>query len=576
MPEKQARRQPRGRIACRVALAVAAAGVGATMLASCGDDQAATASAPSITAASTDPATPTHPRTDSTAAPGPTTAADRPESPEPTTPTPPEQPGTTSPPTTSALPGANQPEHQASDDHASAAVNASTVGEALGDDSAELVSRISHVALLPWREGFLEVGHLVVDEDRADLTRLFSRTSADGLDWSPLERLPIRLPDPHNDGLNTWPYRRGWSAGLSVIAASDGEHLVLLMLGEDTVVAITSDLTRWETFEIPAPSIEGLPDGVTAEPSMIDLAIGSEGWLLLREVQLGVDPWEIAPADIRETARYIQLGDPDYVGGEYVQGESRGLEIDWATEQQEPSDPYLSRFVTWEELGIDEDTYRDYGWVHFANKPYTPSWLASGEAWVAEWGNVPVRNSLPDVDGGFWSEVVGTDAGYIARSNWGEGGYPQVAGPEYFSADGSYWVPGDNPILGKLPYSGVMSVVTDGVMLNGRSYSPGFVTLSESLLWLGDPTGTNWRPVELPGLPEGSRFDLRYSRGGAVVEGGPSEDDSSVEWVMASRDGVNWLLLEHPSDGDLRVFAVNGNVMLAFDPQGNPHRFLLP
>ena len=361
-----------------------------------------------------------------------------------------------------------------------------------------------------------------------------------------------------------------------MIAASDGEHLVLAMLGEDTVVAITSDLTRWETFEIPAPSSEGLPDGVTAEPFGIYLAIGPEGWLLVREVQLGVDPWVIAPADIREAARDIYLRHPDYVGGERVQGESQGLEIDWTTEQQEPSDPYLSRFVTWEELGIDEDTYREYGWVHFANKPYTPSDLASGEAWGAEWGNAPVQNGLPAVSGGFWNEVVGTDAGYFARAYWGEGGYPQVVGPDYFSADGSNWVRRDTPVLNGLPFFADMSVVTDGIVLNGRLFFPVSGTESESQLWLGDATGTNWRPVELPGLAEGSQFDLQYSPGGAVVKGGPSEDDSSVEWMMASRDGINWLVVEDPSVGDLGGFVINGNAMLASDGQGNTHRFLLP
>ena len=366
----------------------------------------------------------------------------------------------------------------------------------------------------------------------------------------------------------------------SVIAVSDGERLVLAMLGEGTVVAITSDLTLWETFEIPAPSSEGLPDGVTAEPSGIDLAIGPEGWLLLREVQLGVDPWVIAPADIRETARTIRLGNPDYVGGEFVHGESQGLEIDWATEQQEPGDPYLSRFVTWEELGIDEDTYREYGFVHFANKPYTPSYLASGEVWVAEWGNEPVRNGLPAISG-VWNKVVRTDAGYFARTYWGgTSAHPPVAGPDYFSADGSTWARRDTPALNGLPWSADMSVVTDGIVLNGRlSYPPHTATERESRLWLGDATGTDWRPVELPGLPEGSWFDLYYSRGGAVVKGGAStddSDDSSVEWMMASRDGVNWLVVENPAVEDLEGFVVNGNVMLAFDRQGNPHRILLP
>lgn len=61
-----------------------------------------------------------------------------------------------------------------------------------------------------------------------------------------------------------------------------------------------------------------------------------------------------------------------------------------------------------------------------------------------------------------------------------------------------------------------------------------------------------------------------------MVKGGTSENDLSVEWMMASRDGINWLVVEDPTVGDLEGFVINGNVMLAFDRQGNSHRFLLP
>lgn len=256
--------------------------------------------------------------------------------------------------------------------------------------------------------------------------------------------------------------------------------------------------------------------------------------------------------------------------------ESQGLMVRWRTNEQEPAEPYYSRFVTWEELGIDEDAYLEYGAIHFSNKPYSPSWLASGEVWAAEWGNAPVRSALPEVPGGFWSQVVGTDAGYLARSYDGEAGYPQAVGSDYFSADGSSWIRMSSPVLNERQYFTSMSVVTNGIVLNVPLFDPDSGAPSESQLWLGDATGTNWRPVELPGLSEGSWFDLRYSRGGAVVMGGAPEDDSSVDWMMASRDGVNWLVVEDPAVGDLSGFVVNGNVMLAFDSQGNTHRFLLP
>ena len=132
-------------------------------------------------------------------------------------------------------------------------------------DGGEPVTRISAVHhLVPWREGFLQVGYPIVDEDQADRTRLFSRASADGLHWSPLARLPAPLPDPQIDDFDRWPRRR-WSR---LSAASDGERLILAVQeGEDILVAITSDLTHWATFEIPPPSSDGLPYGVKAKPS---------------------------------------------------------------------------------------------------------------------------------------------------------------------------------------------------------------------------------------------------------------------------------------------------------------------
>lgn len=548
---------------------------------------------PSPTAEAALPTTTTQPDPPpTTTQPGspPTTAtADEPE-PPPTT-TQPEQPEP--PPTT--------PDDTSAGPEAATDLEPSTPADK--DDAAtpgadEPVTRISAGWLMPWGEGFLQVGYPIMDEDQRDRTRLFSRFSADGLDWSPPARLSVPLPDPQIHDVHrweefAWPYVltfgtgtdieiddvRRWSQLRFVLGAgSDGERLILAMQqGADVFAAITSDLTRWEVHKIPPPSSDGLPDGVEATSlRAAGLAVGPEGWLIRREVGLGVNPWVIAPADIRESARHIRLGSPDYVGGEFVEGESLGLEIEWQTEQHEPNDPYSSRFVTWEELGIDEDTYRHYGIAHYANKPYTPSWLVSGEVWVAEWGNAPVRNGLPEVSGGFWSELVGTDAGYFARAYVGEPGYPQVVGPDYFSADGSTWVRRDTPARNGLPLGADMSVVTDGIVLNGRLFFPISVTESESQLWLGDATGTDWRPVELPEPSEDSWFELRSSHGGAVVVGGPSEDDSSVEWMMASRDGVNWLVVEDPTVADLWNLAINGNVMVGIDHQGQTRRFLIP
>ena len=463
------------------------------------------------------------------------------------------------------------------------------------------MTRISDDWLLPWGEGFLQVGYPIV-KDQEDRTRLFTRVSADGLKWSPPAGLSVPLPDPEIHDVSrwdefVWPYVlkfgtgpepdieiddvRRWSQFRFVLdAESDGERLILAMQqGADVFAAITSDLTRWAVHKIPPPSSDGLPSGVEATTrGAPGLAVGPEGWLIDREVAFRVDPWVIAPADIRESAQDISLGNPDYVGGEYVQGESPGIEVRWRPEEHDPDDPYFTRFVTWEELGIDEDTYRDYGIEHYANKPYIPSWLVSGEVWVAEWGNDPVRHALPTLGGGFWDRVVGTDAGYFASAWEGEAGYPQVLGSHHFSADGLTWVARSTPVDGGTPLSVGRSVVTDGIVLDGRLWYPFSDTENESQLWLGDATGTDWRPVELPepSDSEDSWFELRSSHGGAVVVGGPSEDDSSVEWMMASRDGVNWLVVEDPTVAGLWSLAINGDVMVGVDGRGNTRRFVIP
>ena len=210
------------------------------------------------------------------------------------------------------------------------------------------------------------------------------------------------------------------------------------------------------SVEQPTTTTETAP-GV--EPS---LAIGPDGWLLHTSTRLGVDLRVLAPADIGESAQDIRFGVP----------ESQGLNVEWKTEQQEPDESNFSRFVTWEELGIDEDTYLHYGIAEYLINPRTPSWLTSGEVWSAHWGQEPIRVELPEVIGAAWWTVVGTDAGYVG----------------------------------------------------------------------------------LPRLAEG---------------------DWHAQWILATIDGVDWLVMEDPAPSDLRMI-IDGNAMVATDRQGNVRRFPIP
>ena len=429
-------------------------------------------------------------------------------------------------------------------------------------------------ALLPWGDGFLEYGYRATGEHQWDHTRLLFRLSADGRSWSDFETLQVPFEDVLASDTSGHPI---------AAVATDGQRLLFVVQhGDRILVSITSDLSDWDTIEIVPPQPDGLPYGVRAEPIAEQLAIGPDGWLLYTSIHLGVDAREIAPADIRESAQYIGLGDPDYVGGEFVYGESRGLEIWWKTKQQEPDEPGQTRFVTWEELGIDEDTYRHYGIAHYANKPYTPNWFISGEVWSADWGQEPVRAALPEVRAAWWT-VVGTDAGYVGLPRLGQLGYAPygvVEYPMFFSRDGLAWAAIDAPEgdrEGDRLLPSQISAVENGVLVIGDVVPDGQDRFPVgSRLWLGDATGSDWQAVALPGLPEQSWIALRAGGHGAAGMGGPTEGDWSAQRIVGSKDGVDWLVVEDSTAGDLRTMAINGDVMVGIDGQGNSRRFLVP
>ena len=272
-------------------------------------------------------------------------------------------------------------------------------------------------ALLPWGDGFLQYGY-AASGARHWHCQLVIRYLADGLTWSDFEALPVPfsgvlVSDACDDSIRA--------------AASDGQRLLFVVQQDNRIlVSITGDLTNWDTIEIVPPPTDGLPHGVRAETLIGGLAIGPDGWLLHTSTSLGVDLWVLAPADIRESAHYIRFGFP----------ESQGLNVEWKTEQQEPGESYFSRFVTWEELGIDEDTYLHYGAAEYLMRPHTPAWLRSHEVWSANWGQEPIRAELPEVRGAVGWQIDGTDAGYVGLPVIGKPGTVVVEHPMFFSSDG--------------------------------------------------------------------------------------------------------------------------------------------
>ena len=413
--------------------------------------------------------------------------------------------------------------------------------------------------LVPWGDGFLEFGY-PASSDGWDGTHLNMRVSADGLTWSAIEALPVPFSDVLARDTSRYPIDD---------VASDGQRLLLdVQQGDRALVAITSDLANWDTFEIVFAQPDGLPHGVRAKTRAGGLAIGPDGWLLHTSTSLGVDLRVLAPADIRESAQDIRFSVP----------ESQGLNVKWKTEQQAPGESNFSRFVTWEELGIDEDTYLHYGVAEYLISPRTPSWLISGAVWSADWGQEPIRAELPEVSGAAWWTVVGTDAGYVGLPRLAEGGWPPSVGVKhemFFSPDGLTWVAIDAPEGARVSLM-QLSAVEDGVLVIGDvSEEDYYYNPVESRLWLGDATGSNWRAVELPELPERSWIDMRDGGRGAVGLSGLTEGDWHVQRILGTIDGVDWLVMEDPAPSDLRM-VINGNAMVATDRQGNSRRFPIP
>ena len=218
------------------------------------------------------------------------------------------------------------------------------------------------------------------------------------------------------------------------------------------------------------------------------------------------------------------------------------------------------------------------GWLPRTSTPG----LTSGHVWSATWGEEPSRVPLPEVDGATCCSVVGTSAGYVALAHLNEPAQPAAGDPGpamFYSPDGSSWLAVDPP-AGAGARLHRLHAVEDGVLVTGPSISgradsgqhePG------TQVWLGDATGSNWQPVELP-LPPG-RWDIRlWGDGrGAVGIGKRLDTDNLYDssWVIGSADGVNWLVERLLTAWDHR-FEINGNLIVGVHRYGEIRRFVIP
>jgi len=372
----------------------------------------------------------------------------------------------------------------------------------------------SHGWIVPWGDGFLEVGWPKTGEAQHrnpiydDESQLKARTLSSSQHCRNTQSLARA-----SSILNCWEdldYYLTPDGGESIRAViSDGSRMIVASETEEQVyISISSDLINWNTTEITLPHPPRLPGFVYTFSYIDHLAIGPDGWLLKITTEFTIDI--LGLAGIRELETKLSVYDlkgevNELLGSASVDFED-GVELTPKLDDEESE--YTTLLVTWDELGFDRSTFRRY-YADQTMKPYIFSENVLGSAWIAMWGEEPIRVDLPDISempdlNGTCCSVVGTEAGYVAISDPSEPGYNPTwwgSGQVFFSSDGYEWAPVNSP-------SAVFFdtwVVSDGVIVSGvlleardsENWDPD--DWDEPFFWwLVDPDGSNWREIEEP------------------------------------------------------------------------------
>ena len=405
--------------------------------------------------------------------------------------------------------------------------------------------------LVPWKDGFLQVGHPLTDDGYRDRSRFVFRFSADGLEWTDFDALDV--PREH-DYPTPYVYPAPYVPNIHVV--SNGEHLVVAVPwppldgtwpghdGDDAIngpkpharayVSVTSDLRDWDTREILVSPPDFLHPSLQTDLDIIDLDGTQGGWLLEAVTSAYIDLPSLLPDEIRRSASRIRPTDYD----------GEGVTFEWTpTEDHESAGAgtRTGRF-SWEELGTTPDLYEEYGIDGLLrNKPYVQPPQMYGSVWVAAWGEDPVRAELPSV-GGWCCYIAPTGDGYIGLSDHSAGGYaPWRFGPAslVFSPDGLSWdIIG--PIAGEEVWLYAIGSVNGGAIIHGSK----------------NTDYSNETRLHLLGESDGSEFYEIDQAGGA----------SLVQCLMMhGKAPVGW-----PGT------AVNGDTLLTFGEGGLIERYATP
>ena len=369
-----------------------------------------------------------------------------------------------------------------------------------------------HGWIVPWGDGFLEVGWPKTSEAQHsnpvydNESYLKARVLSDSQYCRNTQSLvrASRIPNCWED-LGHYLTPNGGESIRAVV--SDGDHMIVASETEEQVyISISSDLTYWSTIEIILSHPPSLPDFVYTFSYIDHLAIGPDGWLLKITTEFTVDV--LGLTGIRELEAKVSVYDlkeevNELVGSANVDFKD-GIKLIFKNFDDEESE-YTTPLVTWDELGFDQSEFRKY-YAHQTMKPYIFSDNILGSAWIAMWGEDPVRVDLPDKIpdlNGTCCSIVGTGAGYIAISDPSEPGYnPTWWGPGqvFFSPDGYEWAPVDSPPAVFFDTWAVGDgVIVSGVLLEARDENWNPDDWDEPFFWwFVDPNGSNWREIEEP------------------------------------------------------------------------------
>ena len=479
-----------------------------------------------------------------------------------------------------------------------------------------LKSRFNPRQVFPWGDGFLRIGYLNRSEQDPTALSWIAQTSGDGLNWD--ESFQLNLPREHygthetdivSQVIESWPRIRSSGDYLLVLSQLPGRHFGDLgpraaierksapasaHLEQRVFVSVTDDLEHWNHYEYPLPPPDRIHQSLGNNVVTEDVVVTDEGWIIQVSTLTYMDIGLLVPDKIREFAKEIRW--IEYEHNTSI-STSEGLLVEWIIEDTDTGIVQPHReYRLWEDLGISQDQFRDYGFV--GNKPYHFSNRYSASLLVAKWGEEPIRSELELT--GFCCEIIATDGGYLGLTDFSEPGYPPdslwgARGALIFSSDGVTWqdieMPKDifpnSERRAIIPPS--MHAVEGGVVLHTQGdlfddISCGGERFILEFFWVGDDRGLNWEEKNISDnpCPEDYRIARSVGKGILVDIHVPldfSEDPETTGYrydrTIVSIDGKNWFTFYEETDPGGSKVAFNGNVAVRVDNAGNSYRYEL-